>query len=463
MSARARRGALRVRRAATLGLVPASARGLARDALLAGAGSAATRLFLLGLGILVSRTVGDLHAFGLFSSVMLTVQLVAMLAGLGLAQAAAQAIAAAAGDRALQDRTVRSMLLVVLLASALAGGVLLGAVVLLPGGTVARLVAPELALGATALLVVQLAAAGIEGVLRGLRRFRLLCVAGCVASVTGVALALPLVRHDGVRGGILAAACFLALQAVLLLLPLAPRLRGALLPRAELLRVLGVGAAPSFVNGLAWNAGMLVPPLLLVQAAGGLRELALWNAASQVRTIVSFAAVVVANAAIPRLSASFGSAGWRRDVATSVAASSAAALVAYLPLLAAARPLMGLYGPEYAAHASLLVVVASFVLLQVLGSALFVVLLSARRAWESALLNVVWAGVLLVVAPRAIVAGGASALAWTYLWTYGPVLVVLALLVLRVLRDASPAHESEGVGTDLAAGLSRPTLARRAR
>jgi O-antigen/teichoic acid export membrane protein len=40
---------------------------------------------------------------------------------------------------------------------------------------------------------------------------------------------------------------------------------------------------------------------------------------------------------------------------------------------------MALYGPQYAEHARLLVVVASFVLLQVLGSALFVVLLAARR------------------------------------------------------------------------------------
>lgn len=409
-------------------------RALLRDALLAGAGSAATRAFLFALGVLVSRTVGDLDAFGAFASVILSVQLVAMFAGLGLAQGAAQAIAAADEDRARQDRTVRSLLVVVLGASALAGVALFAVGASLPETHFAQLAAPGLAPAASMLLAVQLAAAGLEGILRGLRRFRVLCVSGCVASVAGALLALPLVRLLGVRGGILAAAAFLLVQASLMFAPLAPRLRGALLSRRELLRVLGVGAAPSFVNGLAWNVGMLVPPLLLAHATGGLRELALWNAASQVRTLVSFAPVMVANAAIPRLAASWQRPAWRRAVVASVAASMATALVAYLPVVLAARPLMALYGPDYASHGMLLVVVASFVLLQVLGSALFVVLLAARRAWETALLNVLWAAVMLVVAPRAIAAGGASALATTYLLTYGPMLVVLALLVLRALR-----------------------------
>lgn len=413
------------------------ARALLGDALLAGAGSAATRAFLFALGVLVSRTVGDLEAFGAFASVMLSVQLVAMFAGLGLAQGAAQALAAAGEDRARQDRTLRSLLLFVLGVSVLAALTLLAAGAWLPATGLASLATPGLASAAAALLAAQLAAAGLEGILRGLRRFRALCVSGCVASLAGALLAVPLVRLLGVRGGILAAALFLLVQASLMLAPLAPRLRGALLPRAELLRVLGVGAAPSFVNGLAWNVGMLVPPLLLAHATGGLSELALWNAASQVRTLVSFAPVMVANAAIPRLAASWQRPTWRRAVVASVAASMATALVAYLPVVLAARPLMALYGRDYATHGALLVVVASFVLLQVLGSALFVVLLAARRAWETALLNVLWAGVMLLVAPRAIAAGGASALATTYLLTYGPVLVVLALLVVRVLRTAS--------------------------
>ena len=125
---------------------------------------------------------------------------------------------------------------------------------------------------------------------------------------------------------------------------------------------------------------------------------------------------------------------------TSLAIATAAALIAYLPVVVAARPLMALYGAEYAAHAALLVVVATFVLLQVLGSALFVVLLAARRTWQSAALNVAWCTLVVAAAPRIIAAGGADALAWAYLWTYGPVLAVLAVLVARTLRAVPTTH-----------------------
>ena len=410
---------------------------LLRDAVLAGMGTAATRAFLLALGVAVSRTVRDLEAFGVFSSVLLTVQLIAMFTGLGLAQTASQAIAAAREDPGRQDRTVRSTLLLVLLACAGAAAALPALAGLLPEG-MTRALPPDLVPAATALLAVQLAASGLEGVLRGLGRFRALCVAGIAASVASVVFAVPLVRALGVRGGVLAATGFLALQAVLLLAPIASRLRGGLLPPREVAHLLGVTAAPTFLNGLAWNLGMLLPPLLLARSVHGLRELALWNAAAQVRTLVSFAAVVVANAAIPRLAAAYGKPAWRGEVRACVVTAMGAALATYLPVLVLARPLMGLYGAEYAEHGALLAIVASFVVLQVLGSALFVVLLSARRTWQTALLNVLWAAVVLALAPRVIASGGAQALALAYLWTYGPVLLVLSLLVARAVRIAAP-------------------------
>jgi O-antigen/teichoic acid export membrane protein len=432
---------------------------LLRDSLLAGLGSAASRAFLFALGVLVSRTVNDAQSFGLFSSVLITVQLVAMFTGLGLAQTAAQAIAAAAGDRLRQDRTVRSTIVLVLGASLLIALALLVFARLRPQGSIAALFSRELLLSATALLAAQLAVGGLEGILRGLRLFRVLCVSGCVASLVSLAFAVPLVRVAGVSGGILAAAGFLVLQATFMAVPIAARLRGDLLGVRATLQLLGLTAAPTFLNGLAWNVGMLLPPLMLVHAAGGLTELALWNAASQIRTLVSFAAVVVANAAIPRLSVAYGKAAWRHEVRSSLATSMGAALVAYLPVVLAARPLMALYGPEYAAHASLLVAVASFVLLQVLGSALFVVLLSARRTWQTAAVNVIWAATILALAPRIIAGGGAEALAWSYLWTYGPVLAVLGLLVIRTMREASPVRTE--VSGDLAAtGIYRSAPAR---
>jgi O-antigen/teichoic acid export membrane protein len=433
----------------------AAGAALLRDAGLAGAGAAASRLFLFALGVLVSRQVGAPELFGVFSSVLLSVQLVAMFAGLGLAQTAAQAIAAAEGDRALQDRTLRSTLLLVV------GGGGLAALLLWLGlqtPLLRDLASPavrDIAAGAAVLLAAQLVVGGLEGILRGLRLFRVLCVAGCVASVAGLAVAVPLVRALGVRGGILAAAGFLVLQAALYAVPLASRLRGGVLPRHALARLLGFTAAPTFLNGVAWNVAMLLPPLLLVREHAGLEQLALWNAASQIRTMVSFVPIVVANAAIPRLAAAYAQRrGWRREVAATVSLAMAAACVAFVPVVLGAGRLMAIYGAAYATHGPLLALVASFVLLQVLGSALFVVLLAARRVWQTALLNTAWSAVILVVAPSWIASGGAYGLATLYLASYAPVLLVLAVLTLRTLR-ATAGTRSGAVAAALG-GLAAP-------
>ena len=420
----------------------AAGSALLRDALLAGTGAAASRVFLFALGVLVSRSVGAPELFGVFSSVLLSVQLVAMFAGLGLAQTAAQAIAAAENDRALQDRTLRSTLLLVVGGGGLASLLLwLGVQSPLLGDWVSPAV-HDVAAGAAVLLAAQLVVGGLEGILRGLRLFRVLCVVGCVASLAGLACAVPLVRALGVRGGILAAAGFLVLQAGLYALPLATRLRGALLPRHALGRLLGFTAAPTFLNGVAWNVAMLLPPLLLVRQRGGLEQLALWNAASQIRTVVSFVPIVVANAAIPRLAAAYAHRrAWRREVAATLLLAMGAACLAFVPVVLGAGPLMAIYGAAYAAHGPLLALVASFVLLQVLGSALFVVLLAAQRVWQTALLNTVWSALILVVAPAWIASSGAYGLATLYLASYAPVLVVLGVLALRTLRsgDGAPA------------------------
>jgi O-antigen/teichoic acid export membrane protein len=431
----------------------ASGSALLRDAVLAGAGAAASRLFLFALGVLVSRSVGAPELFGIFSSVLLSVQLVAMFAGLGLAQTAAQAIAAADGDRALQDRTVRATLLLVLVGGGLASLLLWLGVQLPPLREIAPPALREVAGGAAVLLAAQLVVGGLEGVLRGLRMFRVLCVAGCVASAVGLAAAVPLVRALGVQGGIVAAAGFLVLQAALYALPLAPRLRGALLPRHALGRLLGLTAAPTFLNGAAWNVAMLLPPLLLVRQQGGLAQLALWNAASQIRTVVSFVPIVVANAAIPRLAAAFAQGrAWRREVGATLLLAMGAAGLAFVPVVLGAGPLMAIYGSAYAGHGGLLALVASFVLLQVLGSALFVVLLAAQRVWQTAILNTLWSAAILIVAPAWIARGGAYGLATLYLASYAPVLVVLGVLVVRTLGravpvpHAAPARRARGYG-----------------
>jgi len=204
---------------------------------------------------------------------------------------------------------------------------------------------------------------------------------------------------------------------------LSPRAAGSLL---------GLVAAPTFLSGLAWNLAMMIPPFMLVRSRFGLEHMALWNASSQLRFFISFAPIVIVNTSIPHLSKLFAERALRRrQAATSVGMSMAAALAPYLPVVLLAGPLMGLYGPAYRTHGHLRVLVATFVLLQVLGVGLFGIILATGRVWQAALLNGFWAAVVLASAPFAIGHNGAYGLAWLYIATYAPVVVVLGLLALR--------------------------------
>lgn len=409
---------------------------LLRDSMLAGIAAGLSRVFVFALSVAVSRFSASQSEFGVFSSALLLVQLVAMIGSLGLAQTAAQAIAVRAHDPARQAQAVRSLLLLaVALASITALGLMFAAALV---ERAMEFHVPERLLRWTSLLVLlQLFAAGLEGILRGLRSFRALPVAAAGGTMAALLLGYPLAKLFGALGGLGALGLFLAVQSAIMLAPLRHCLLGPVLPLREAGAMLGRVAAPTFLSGLFWNIAMLVPPLLLIRSRTGLVDVALWNASSQLRTIISFAPIVIVNATIPHLveRTRAGSLS-KRQALTSVTVPMAAALVPYLPAVIFARPLMALYGAEYSSHATLLVLVASYVLLQVLGVGLFAFVLASGKVWQAAILNLLWCASVLAATPYVIESGGVYALARVYLLTYIPVDAILALLALRALQAA---------------------------
>ena len=420
-----------------LAAVP-GASALLRDSSLAGAAAVVSRAYLFALNVITSRLLGDSTDFGRFSWAWLTIQVVGMFTGLGLAQAAAQGIAAE-----LQDGSRRAVCrsIVNLLAAASAGALLVAWVAgprLVHGAGVGL---PAAAVQAGALLLAaQVLTGGMEGVLRGLGRFRAILLASVMAAITGLVLVPVLVTRAGSSGALAAAACAALVQLVALGASARDAVGRRGIPAGRLKEILGRTAAPTFATAMPWNLGMMVPPLLLARAPGGLAQLGLWNAASQIRFLISFAPVVVANAAIPRLSRSRATGvGWPQQAWTSLGLTMAVALIGFVPTLLLGEPLLRVFGPAYGGHGELVRWVALFVLLQVLGTALYVVLLADGGAWPCALLNGAWSIATVFLTAPVIERAGVDGLAMLYAGGYALVLAVLLGLAARVLipRDRS--------------------------
>lgn len=406
---------------------------LARDSTLAGLGAGFSRLFVFILNVLVSRILADQVEYGVFSTIYLAVNFIAVFASLGLSQTAARSIAAEHSHPERQQRTTRTVLMLLLAASFAAGLFMLIAATLIAYLLRGEVPVNTLRVGG-AVVCGQLFAGGVEGVLRGLRRFAWIPLAAGIAGVAALGVAYSLISHWGVIGGLVTLLVFLIVQVGVSVLALRGTLAGRLLPLAETGKLLGLVAAPTFLSGLAWNIAMMIPPFILVRSRFGLEHMALWNATSQLRFFISFAPIVIVNTSIPHLSKLYAEHKLnRRQAATSVGMSMAAALLPYLPVVLFASRLLSLYGPSYTRHGVLLTLVATFVLLQVIGVGLFGIVLAAGRVWQAAVLNCAWAVVVLAIAPTAIARSGAYSLAYLYIFTYLPVVTILGWLALRAV------------------------------
>ncbi len=99
-------------------------RALVRDSALGGLSVVISRGFMLLLNLIVARSFTDPAEFGIFSTVCMTVNLVAIFTGSGIMLAAIREVAAA-GNVERQNQTIRTVFSLISLASIVAAVVLL--------------------------------------------------------------------------------------------------------------------------------------------------------------------------------------------------------------------------------------------------------------------------------------------------------------------------------------------------
>ncbi|MCP5041704.1 MAG: hypothetical protein GY944_11805 [bacterium] len=395
---------------------------LAKDSALAGVSELLSRAFLFVVNLIVSHLLVDRAAYGEFAAVSWLAATVFAFTSMGVATTGVRVIAAAGEDRQATGRAVRSALLLIAALAAVAGiGVALAA-----PWIVAALEAPvpvESVRLAALLIMVQVLLSGGEAAVRGLGRFRALAWSAVIAVGLSLVPAYLLVAAHGVTGGILALTLCYALQTAILLYAVGDQLRSLRMMRwAELRRFVGGLAIPHWVSGAGFAIGMMIPPMMLLQDPRGLANIGAWNASTQLRILVTFLPTVMAVTAVPHLTALVrGGELTARAIGSFIGPMLVATVVPLLVTVWLAADLLGLYGISFRADASLLVLVASFTAVQVIGNGFSSILLAAGRVWAPAVFQSVWAVGILFAAAPVISAGGSSGLAQLYLVSALPV------------------------------------------
>ena len=411
---------------------------LAQDSALAGVSEFLSRAFLFGVNLLVSLLLVDRVAYGVFSAVSWLAATVFAFTSIGVATTAVRAIAAAREDGEAVGRVLRTTVSLIGILALLAGAGVWLASPWLASALQAPVPVESIRLAAL-LVTVQIVLSAAEAAARGLARFRVLAWSAVVATGVSALPAYLMVSEYGVRGGILALVLSYGLQATILLAAVRDHLRSwTWMPWAEMRRFVGELAIPQWVSGAGFALGMMLPPMMLLRAEGGLYDMGAWNASTQLRVLVTFVPTVMAAAAVPHLTELFRAKSLTlRPMGSYLGTMLAIVLVSWLGTVWLATELMGLYGPSFRSEAGLLVLVVSFTAIQVLGNGFSSILLAAGGVWAPAIIQAAWTVVVLSMAPVVIREGGDLGLAECYLWLAAPVTVFQAWWSWRVRQTWS--------------------------
>jgi len=203
-------------------------------------------------------------------------------------------------------------------------------------------------------------------------------------------------------------------------------------------RVLFGFSLPSYISGLlvapvAWFANAM-----LVRGGGGFTEMALFTAADRYRFLLIFVPLAVSRTAVPALARARAAGdrdGFAQTLRWNLIASTISTLIPVLCCVAAAAPLMALFGESFRPAWLVLAVLALSAIPTVLNTQLGAALLSAGRAWERAAADALLAGAFLALAWWAVPRWGAVGLAATFAGAYSIACLALAMLLRRGTRE----------------------------
>ncbi len=398
-------------------------------------GTLAGRLFGF-IGTIIGARLLGVAGFGAFSFVQSTVSVVNAYAGMGVGTTATRFVAAQ-GDNLSAARSVSLKLIGFGVIAAALAAIAVGAAAPWIAGTLMN--RPELsgAVRAASLLVLAgVAWESIQGSLSGYREFARIALCTAAAGIAGLIAIVLLTPALKLPGFILAQAIASLVAIAVGLVVLRRRWRAAGAgARAEGER-LGVMLRFGAVF-LASNA-ILAPVMWLLawrlsRLPNGLEDLGYWGAAHQLKNIVALLPGLVSQVALPLLafhSSGDGRAEFRQTLRSSVLISGVAVLPLGILLMLLSAPLLSLFGADFRGGTGLAQAVIAGSVCHLFAMPI-VHALTIGNVNLTAMVNLIWAAVILAVVWSLLPTYGALAAGLGWFAAHGSSMALTAWLVSR--------------------------------
>jgi O-antigen/teichoic acid export membrane protein len=392
--------------------------------------------------VVAARLLGH-EGFGELAVLQTTVATLGGLAGMGLGTTATKFVAETSGRDPARTGRILGLATVVTAAT----GLIFAAALVAGAPAAARLfhapgIEPQLRLGSLYVLFFTLntfqmgALAGFSafpalariGLVQGLLGAALLALGAWTLGLTGAALAL----------GVAAAASWAQHQRALRAECARHGIRVSWRELGRELEVLVGFALPAALSGVLGGIATTGAMALLARQAGGLREVATFNAANAIRIVVLFLPALVTRVSTPllvRLRGGRDDAGFRRTFARFLAANTALVGVAAAALFAAGPWLLALFGRGFAQGRGALGLLLAAAVAETLAVAFFQTLYSHGRIWLHLAIMVLWSALLAGGTGLWTQAHGAAGLAAAYLTAWAVAAALYGWAARRLLRE----------------------------
>lgn len=392
--------------------------------------------------ILMARIVGQ-KQFGEFGMVQTTLGVAGMMAGFGLGSTATRFVAEYC--KADPARAGRVIALVTLTTWGLV--VVAGLIISLGAGPIAREVLHaghlENALVWGTLLMMAMAIRGVQaGVLAGLERFDVIAKLNALEGVASLLGLAGLAWLFGVEGGLLG----LALGTLVAWLAGQIALNRTLKDQSVSVvykdcwhekGILAGYSLPSFLAGLVATPVLWYGMTLVAKRPSGYDDLALYNAAYQWHGPLIFLPMILLSVSSPVLVQQWAQGSiqrFRKVFLWNAGFMLAITAIPFLVIALSSPWIMGLYGDGFKDGKTLLILMVVAAPIHALAKMASTALLGMNRAWSVFALNLIWGGVLLVLALRLIPIWGAIGLAISFLTAYSILMFSTTVLLFWYLH-----------------------------
>lgn len=348
-------------------------------------GLAASQGAALAAGFAVARSLGPAE-YGRFGLIQSTIALWAIASDMGLGVAAMRLVGESGPvERHLAGRIVAGIVVLGVGLSVLSAGALWLLAPLIAGGAAT---APELTplfRIASGTLLLSTLASLFQGILGGFSAFPAVARANMFRGVVLVPLSIVGVREFGLTGAISAmfAGYLASLVSTSIDIVRVCQARGIVpvwsLPELPIRRILAV-SVPAFLSSLAITPANWVVHTLLSRSPDGFKELGLYTAGMQYRTVVLLTQAVTGNVLMPMMAGS--RAERQRDILRSaVYLQAAIGFVALVLAAAMAGPLAGVFGREFSGNGAVVVLGVATGVAGVTGAPMVTWLTVTNRQW----------------------------------------------------------------------------------